>query len=198
MSAPYLKRWTQEQFFAWAGDQEGCWEFDGFRPVAMNGGTVRHAIIIRSLHRALNGRLRGSGCEPLGPSVGVETSGKAVRYPDALVTCSKLAGQGSALKVPGVVVIFEVLSPTSGRTDRIVKVREYAAVPSVRRYVILESSGIGLQVLERTNADEPWRATALTGDDTLRMPEIGIEIPVSEFYEDVDFGGDAGTAEAPA
>jgi Uma2 family endonuclease len=102
------------------------------------------------------------------------------------------------LVIPGAVVVFEVLSPTTGRTDRIVKVREYAAVPSMRRYVILESTGIGLQVLERANADEPWRATALTGDDILRMPEIDIEIPVSEFYEDVDFGGDAAAGEVPA
>jgi len=27
----------------------------------------------------------------------------------------------------------------------------------------------------------------LTGDDILRMPEIGIEIPVAEFYVDIDF-----------
>jgi hypothetical protein len=47
------------------------------------------------------------------------------------------------------------------------------------------------------NADEPWTATALTGDDILRMPEIGIEVPVGEFYEDVDFDGDA-VADAPA
>jgi Uma2 family endonuclease len=119
--------------------------------------------------------------------VGVETIDAAVRYPDALVTCSKLAELGEARMVPGAVVVFEVLSPTSGRIDRIVKVREYAAVPSIRRYVILESSSVGLQVLERENAGDPWIASALTGDDTLRMPEIGIEIPVGEFYEDVSF-----------
>jgi hypothetical protein len=27
----------------------------------------------------------------------------------------------------------------------------------------------------------------LTNDDTLRMPEIGIEIPVSEIFEDITF-----------
>ena len=48
---------------------------------------------------------------------------------------------------------IEVISPTSGRTDRIVKVREYAAVPSVLRYVVVQSSSIGLTVLERQTAD---------------------------------------------
>ena len=196
MNAPFLKPWTQQQFFAWACHQEGRWEFDGFRPVAMTGGTLGHAIIMRSLHRALDGRLRGSGCQPLGPDAGVETIGAAVRYPDALVSCSKLDGQVDALTTPGVVVVFEVLSPTSSRTDRILKVREYAAVPSIRRYVILESTSVDLLVFERTNADEAWRARTLTADETLQMPEIGIEIPVGEFYEDIDFGGDPAAEQA--
>jgi hypothetical protein len=42
-------------------------------------------------------------------------------------------------------------------------------------------------VLHRQNPDDAWTAAALTIDDTLSLPEIGIEIPVSEFYEDVDF-----------
>ncbi len=89
--------------------------------------------------------------------------------------------------ISGVVVVFEVLSPTSGRVDRITKVREYAAVPSIRRYVILESSSIGLTVLEREGPDEAWRTTILIDGDILRMPEISIEMPVSEIYEDITF-----------
>ena len=87
-------------------------------------------------------------------------------------------------------VVFEVLSPTSGCIDRIVKVREYAAVPSIRRYVIIESSSVGLTVLERSTPDQVWQTTVLANDDLLRMPEIGIEIPVAELYEDIAFPDD--------
>ena len=80
-----------------------------------------------------------------------------------------------------------MLSPTSGQTDRIEKVREYAAVPSIHRYVILETRSAGLLVLNRLNPEDDWTATALTIEDTLTLPEIGIEIPVTEFYEDVGF-----------
>jgi Uma2 family endonuclease len=196
MNAPFPKPWTQEQFFAWAGHQEGRWEFDGIRPVAIAGGTINHSLIIQNIHTALHERLRGSGCMSLGPDTGMETSGGAVRYPDALLTCAKL--DGGAMTVLGVIAVFEVLAAKTQQTDCILKVREYAAVSSVRRYVILESTSIGLQVLERAHSDKPWIATALTGDDILRMPEIGIEIPVAEFYEDVDFGGGTPTAEVPA
>jgi len=185
MNVPISKPWTREQFFDWTQSQDARYEFDGFQPVAMTGGTVGHSRILRNLHRALDGRLHGGACQPLGPDAGVETVGNAVRYPDALVTCSRL--DLAARTVPGVVVAFEVLSPTSGRVDRIVKVREYAAVRSIRRYVILESTSVGLTAMDRGGPDEAWRVTILTTGDDLRLPEIGIEIPVAEFYEGMTF-----------
>ena len=54
-----------------------------------------------------------------------------MRCPDALITRTK--PPGADLLVPDPVAVFEVLSPSSGQVDRIVKVREYAAVPSIRR-----------------------------------------------------------------
>jgi hypothetical protein len=58
---------------------------------------------------------------------------------------------------------------------------------SIRRYIILETCSAGLLVMHRQKPDDPWTAAALTIGDTLSLPEIGIEIPVFEFYEDVDF-----------
>jgi len=175
---------SRAQFFDWAAAREERYEFDGFQPVAMTGGTTRHNIITQNVIFGLRTGLRGSGCRPLGPGAGVATTGEAVRYPDALVTCTKFAD--TERLVPSVVVVFEVLSPTSGYIDRIVKVREYRAVPTIRRYVILEYASMGVTVLARDGADDPWTATTLTADETLQMPEIGIEIPVFEFYEGTD------------
>ena len=192
MSVLIRKPWTQEQFFSWAEVQDIRYEFDGFQPVAMTGGNAGHSVIGSNLQAALHIRLRGSGCRPLGPDAGVETVNSAVRYPDALVTCSKF--EIADRVIPGVVVVFEILGPTSGGVDRIIKVREYAAVPSILRYVILESNGVGLTVFERSTPNEPWRASTLTKNDILRMPEIGVEIPVTEFYEDITFPEESETA----
>ena len=187
MSVAVRKNWSQEQFFAWAEGREGRYEFDGSQPVAMTGGTVNHAIIMRNVHRALDARLRGTRCQALGPDVGLATEAGAIRYPDALVTCGKL--NGTDRTVPDVVVVFEIVSASSGRVDRIVKVREYAAVASMRRYVIIESVTSGPLVLHRRGGGEPWIALALTGEDLLELPEVDIQIPVAAFYEGVDFSG---------
>ena len=178
---------TRDQFLYWVQTQEGRYEFDGFQPTAMTGGSSNHGRICQNIYFALRTRLRGSGCDVFGPDAGLATVDDAVRYPDALVTCAKFPG--STLLIPGVSVVFEVLSPTSGRTDRIDKLREYCAVPSIRRYAILEYRSAGLTVFSRANGTTDWTATALTADETLDMPELGIAVPVQEFYEDVDFSG---------
>jgi Uma2 family endonuclease len=176
---------TREQFFQWAQAQDVRYEFDGFQPVAMTGGNLRHNIVSLNIQAALRQRLRGTGYRPLGIDAGVATVGDSVRYPDVLVTCSPITGDEYV--TPNVVVVFEVISPASGRVDRIVKVREYAAVPSILRYVIVESASIGLTVLERRTADQKWTVTTLMAEDVLLLPEVGIEVPVAELYEGLEF-----------
>jgi Uma2 family endonuclease len=187
MNVALQRPWTIEQFLLWASAQDGRYEFDGTQPVAMTGGNARHSRVTTNIHAALRSRLRGAPCAYYGPDLGIRTIGSKIRYPDALVTCTKFPDTDQL--APDVQVVFEVLSPKSGQTDRIEKVREYAAVPSIRHYVILETRSAGLLVLHRQNAGDTWAAAALTIDDTLSLPEIGIEIPVAEFYEDVDFAG---------
>jgi Uma2 family endonuclease len=182
-------RMSRDQFFEWAEAQDGRYEFDGFKPVAMTGGTVRHDLLTRNIGRALDARLKG-GCRAFGPNAAVRTVGDAVRYPDALVTCSKV--DETAREVPGVVVVFEVLSPTSGHVDRIVKLLEYRAVPSIRRYVIVEHATPALTVYSRADAGADWIATALTRDETLALPEIGITVPVIELFASTDIANEGG------
>lgn len=175
---------TREAFFAWAEAQDEPYEFDGFQPVAMTGGSIDNRRMNGNLIATLRHQLAGSGCEALGPDAGIATLGDAVRYPDGLVTCANL--DGASRLVSGDVIVFEVLSPTSGRTDGIDELREYRAVPSIRRYIILEHASAVLQVFARDQADTDWTATALTAEDTLDLPEIGIAIPVAELSRNID------------
>ncbi len=83
------------------------------------------------------------------------------------------------------VVIFEILSPGTERNDRITKNEEYRQTPSVRRYVMLEQDEPAATIFAREG--DRWVGTLLTGDAVLAMPEIGIEIPLAEFYEGLEF-----------
>jgi Uma2 family endonuclease len=182
MNVALRKPMTLTEFLAWEERQELRYEFDGFQAVAMTGGTIAHDLITFNIRKSLDARLAGMACRPLGPNVKILTPGKA-RYPDALVTCTPTNPSATVVDQP--VVVFEVVSEDTARTDRIEKLREYQATPSIQRYVILEQKSIGAAVFARRGED--WIATALTEEDTLAMPEVGIEVPLAEFYVGLEF-----------
>ena len=79
-----------------------------------------------------------------------------------------------------------MISPSPVRTDRIDKVREYAAVPSIMTYVIVEPVTVGLTVLSRERPGAPWLATTLADGNVLALPHSSIEVPVDELYDGVN------------
>ena len=182
MNVALRQRMTLPQFLAWEERQELRHEFDGFCPVAMTGGTAGHEIICLNLTASLLARLRGKPCRPYGSNLKIEVMGR-IRYPDAFVACSPVVRSSTVVTDP--VVIFEVLSESTARTDRIDKNREYASTASVRRYVMLEQDQIAATVFERVG--DAWVGSILAEDVVLHMPEIGIEIPLAELYEGLDF-----------
>ena len=109
----------------------------------------------------------------------IEVAGR-IRYPDAFVYRTPVPSNETVIREP--VVVFEVLSPGTSRTDRIEKLREYQATEFIQRYVILEQDSIAATVFTRQGTD--WIAHALTSRDTLRMPEIAVELPLSDIFAD--------------
>jgi Uma2 family endonuclease len=181
LAAP--KPMTLAEFLKWEERQDLRYEFDGVEPVAMTGGTAGHATVQRNLAIALGGRLRGKPCKFYGSDLKIQVAENHIRYPDGMVVCSHVDRSTRVVHDP--VVIFEVLSPSTAAADRIVKAREYQATPSVQRYVMLEQSRIGATVHVR--AEDGWKVLVLKDDDTLDLPEIGLTIPLAEFYEGLTF-----------
>src|SRR5580692_8885925 len=123
MSAVRQNPMTLAQFLAWEERQELRYEFDGFQPVAMTGGTVAHDQITFNLREALDARLAGKPCRPLGPNVKIIVDGRT-RCPNAFVVCQPVAPTATIAGDP--VVVFELLSEGSSETDLIDKIANIA------------------------------------------------------------------------
>ena len=80
-------------------------------------------------------------------------------------------------------VYVSSIQPSSQSTDRIEKNREYAGIPSVERYVMLEQDRIAATVFERDGGK--WTGHILFAGDQLAMPEIGLTLPLDELYRGV-------------
>ena len=194
MNVALRKPMTHEQFFRWAEAQDGHYEFDGERPVAMTGGTNDHGVVVANIISELRNRLRGKPCRPLSAAGGgVATTGSKIRYPDATVTCSPV--RGADRLIPNPVVVFEVVSDGNARTDRFDKMREYHAVPSIKHYVLVEQHTPVLVRYSRQH-DEPWTATSLSVGDTLVLAEINVEIPVADIFDGVTFADEQDLTES--
>lgn len=181
MSSALRQPMTLEAFLAWEEQQPTKYEFDGIGPVAMTGGTLNHAQVQVNLLIALGNRLRGGPCRPFGSDTRILSAG-SVRYPDATVVCSAVSGKATV--APGPVVVFAIISPSTSGTDRITKNQEYRDTPSIQRYVILEQDRQAAMVFSRDHDD--WTGHLIAGEADLVMPEIGISIPLSELYVDVE------------
>ena len=178
---------TREAFFKWAEAREERYEFDGVRPVpAMSGGLLLHSVIVGNLGAELGTRLRETAFIALGNGAGVSTIGKAVRYPDNVVTRLPIVGTDRMVTDP--VVIFEVLSPSSLRIDRVIKRREYQAVASIRRYMIIASAMVEVAVLSRDAGTGAFTGGVLSPHEMLQLPEIGVTIPVAALYAGLSYG----------
>ncbi len=174
---------TLAQFLAWEEPQELRYEFDGFQPVAMTGGTSAHDAISMNIAMAIGPLLRGTRCRLHGANLKIEVAGR-IRYPDAFVSCTPVDPRSTVVREP--VVIFEVRSESTTNTDLIHKNAEYRATPSVQGYVILEQTYPGAMVFTRKGED--WVSDVLAGENaTLALPEIGITLPLAELYAGLTF-----------
>jgi len=174
---------TLAQFLEWEERQPLRYEFDGIGPVAMTGGSVGHSRIQCKLAFALTSRLRGHLCELFGSDLKFQVAEGHIRYPDGMVVCSPVHRTATVVRDP--VVVFEVLSPSTTRNDRIVKALEYQATPSVQRYVMLEQDGVSATVYARSG--DAWTHEILVADSILALPEISVAFPLAEHYEGIDF-----------
>jgi Uma2 family endonuclease len=175
---------TRAQFLAWDETQPDRWEYDGFGPVAMTGGTVAHQVIQGNLFALLWNALRGRTCQVYGSELKVASAG-SIRYPDAFVSCTPMALTDTVASEP--VVVFEILSRSSALTDLTVKSTEYRDTPSIRRYIAVEQYRVGATVFSREAGR--WTATLLGGAEAiLALPEIGVELRLGDLYERVTLG----------
>jgi Uma2 family endonuclease len=175
------RAWTADTFLAWDDRQEGKHEFDGRTIIAMTGGSVAHQDIVFNVRTVLGRLLAGQRHRVL-QEMRLRV-GEWVRYPDVLV-CSGRPDQ-TTRTITDAVAIVEVVSEITAATDRVQKLRDYADVPSLRAYLLLEQTAIAATLYLREPGG-PWIATAHT-DGEIALPCLGVTLPLADCYAGLEF-----------
>ena len=174
------QEWTVGTFLATDQHEFGdAWRYelvDG-RIVAHAAPTPEHGAILAGLSGALANRLRDNadGCRPEIGSGAVPKSAQraTARIPHAMIRCGEEPR-----------VMFEVISPSELRnwTQRDARRRDLQAVDGARDIVELYQSERACHIYRRLPSGT-WSLEALGGPDAiLRLPSVGLEIPLAEIY----------------
>jgi Uma2 family endonuclease len=175
--------WTTETFLAWEDRQESKHEFDGRDVIPMAGGSIAHQRIVGNLCAVLIGLL---GDRALMAMLGMRLRiGTRIRYPDVTVCAGPL--DQTTRTLTDAVVIFEVLSDDTVVTDRVDKLIDYAAVPSLRCYVLLEQTAMAATLFQREPGGA-WIASAHT-EGALVLPGLDVTLPLAALYQGLSFPG---------
>lgn len=179
MNIALREPWTVDRFLAWEDKQEGRHEFDGVRIVQVTGGTRAHQRIVSNLVRLLEDALDPDRFDAV-PEMRLEVGGR-IRYPDVSVVAGRVPDTEQTLH--DAVVLFEVVSEDSAGIDRKEKRDDYAGVPGIRHYAIIEQTRAAVTLLARTT--QGWEETETTTE--LNLPEIGVVLPMTAIYRGVRF-----------
>lgn len=182
---------TFEAFLAWEERQPERFELVGGVVRLMAGGTEGHDRIGINIAAALRIRLRGAPCSAHGSNLKVVSrAAGAVMYPDAFVRCGPRDDRRTTRDDP--VVVFEVLSEGTVKHDLIRKRLAYESIPGLQRIVYVSVDELRLDMRVRS-ADGVWGDETVEGlEASVRLPEIGIELPMAEIYEDTGLVAKAG------
>ncbi|NWG52323.1 MAG: Uma2 family endonuclease [Hydrogenophilaceae bacterium] len=186
MNAPARKLMTAEEFLTWCLGQEGRWELVGGVPTcAMVGATRRHDAIVVNLIYRLRGRLAGGRCSPQTADQAVRTGVDSIRRPDVTVDCGPTADD--ALEASRPTAVFEVLSPSTRKTDRFRKLEEYKAIEGLAHVALIDPDK-PIVLLYTRASESTWTHHEYQGlDASLPLTAVSADLPLAEIYEGLAF-----------
>lgn len=180
---------SEEEFLAFENQSEARHEFYRGEVFAMTGASIRHNRIASNIVVALGKRLAGTPCVPYISTQRIKVAASGLyTYPDASVVCGEPAVDPvDQFSITNPTSLVEVLSPTTEHYDRGDKFNFYKRLAALRCYLLVSQVAARVEV-HSCDQDGNWTCTEFTDmKKSLRLPKIGIELPLEEIYAGVTF-----------
>ena len=149
------------------------------RVYAMAGASANHERIAVNILRKFGNHLENSPCEPFSSDMKVK-AGSNFFYPDVIVDCNFDESQPYYTETP--VIIVEVLSKSTRKTDETIKRVAYLNIPGLQEYVIIEQDIVDVEVVRRS---EGWQPKHYYLGDEITFESIDLTLSVEEIYHRV-------------
>lgn len=154
---------------------------------AMAGTSDRHNRIAGNVFSKIDAHLADSDCETFIESVKLKADAQTFYYPDVMVACDEKPESAYYREEP--ILIIEILSPTTERTDRNEKLIVYKNIPTLQEYVIVWQEKMQIEI-HRRQTDGTWLTFFYTETDNgteIELQSINLKITMEEIYRRVRF-----------
>ncbi len=146
---------------------------------AMAGASANHERISVNVLAEFRNHLKNSPCEPFGSDMKLKVNANFF-YPDVMVDCTFDNSTPYFTQTP--IIIVEVLSKSTRKTDTTLKFISYINIPSLKEYVLIEQDIVDIQVFRRS---EGWLPKHYFLGDDITFEAIGLTLPVADIYQRV-------------
>ena len=175
-------RMTVAEFLRWHGERDETehYELEDGVPVLMAPERLEHAAAKFRATRALQDAADAAGltCQAYVDGPMVPVAADRAYQPDAVMRCGPPLPP-DAMLIPDPLLVVEVVSPSSGRQDRVLKLEGYFTLPSLRQYlvVLLERRRV---IHHRRPAEEAVIETRILAEDgVIALDPPGLTLPVA-------------------
>ena len=161
-------------------------EYIGGVVYAMAGASKNHNLILVNISRKIGNALENvkSPCKVFVESMKVRISAQNTSYfyPDVMVACDT-SQDDSEYYTNSPIIIAEVLSESTRKTDFTTKKQAYFNIPTLQEYVIIEQKVCQITVF-RKNTD--WQPLFYFLGDSVTFDSIGATVAVEDIYYQVE------------
>ena len=177
-------RLTVEAYLAGENDGQVRHEFVDGRVFAMAGASERHNGVKLNIAGALNASI-DEPCRVFDGDMKLRIDqGPDVRfyYPDVFVSCS--TGSDDAYVRRDAVLIIEILSPSTERTDRFEKFQAYISLPMLSEYAIIEQDVPRVELHRRRTG---WACEVFGPGTSVTFESISQTMTLDQIYRRIRF-----------
>ena len=189
MSDAAIKRMTLEEFLVWDDGTDTHYELIAGCLVAMAPGIEDHGVLSIRVGARIDAALSARRpCRTVGEA-GILDPDRADTFfvVDIGVTCAPRERRRQYMQDP--ILLIEILSPSTERHERKVKVPAYQRIPSVQEILLVDSDSRYAEIHRRQG--EQWIIQIINKPDgTIPLASVGIDIAMSELYEGFAFADD--------
>ncbi len=152
---------------------------------AMAGASITHNRIVTNIGYKVDNHLGNSRCEAYIENVKLKADEQTFYYPDVMVVCDENPESIYYRQEP--ILLVEVLSNSTERTDRNEKLAVYKKIPSLQEYLIVWQDKIYCEIHRKT-AENTWQTTSYDEIEAkIKLDSIDFTLTLAEIYRRVSF-----------